>query len=248
MAFKFKDRVKETTTTTGTGNIILGGAATGYKTFTSSFSVADTFHYCIDGGATGEWEVGLGTLVDSTTFARTTVTASSTGSLVSLSAGTKSVFATIAAASVATFGLSVYGCFARAAAQTIATGDAVTLDTTVGTPVGMTRSSDVVSVPAGTYMATISATVSCAASTSMALEILTYDGISAWTRMANALFVPVGTLAVGYSYSTQFTIPSGYTNTKFNVRVSDGLSSITLVDLLNTHSFPFIVTITGQRV
>lgn len=94
------DRVRETTTTTGTGSITLAGAVAGFRTFASVLSVADTCWYCIeaiddDGVPTGDWEVGVGTLSDSTTLARTSILASSnSGSAVSLAAGTKNIFIT----------------------------------------------------------------------------------------------------------------------------------------------------------
>ena len=95
MALFVKDRVKETTTTTGTGSVTLGGAATGFQTFNSAIGVGNTTYYCIAGQGTSEWEVGVGTLSASTTLARTTVLSSSnSGSLVTFSAGTKDVFVT----------------------------------------------------------------------------------------------------------------------------------------------------------
>jgi len=99
MAFITADRVKDTSTTTGTGNITVSGSAPfGYRTFSTVLSVSDTFYYCIQGQATAEWEVGLGTYVSSNQFARTTVLASSaSGSAVSFSSGTKNVFITLPA-------------------------------------------------------------------------------------------------------------------------------------------------------
>lgn len=97
--FVIADRVKETTTTTGTGTVTLAGAATGFRTFSSVLATGDTCYYCIDDGA-GAWEVGLGTLASSTTLARTALLSSSTGSAVSFSAGTKTVFLTVPAAEV----------------------------------------------------------------------------------------------------------------------------------------------------
>jgi len=99
MAFITADRVKDTSTTTGTGNITVSGSAPfGYRTFSTVLSASDTFYYCIQGQATAEWEVGLGTYVSSNQFARTTVLASSaSGSAVSFSSGTKNVFITLPA-------------------------------------------------------------------------------------------------------------------------------------------------------
>jgi hypothetical protein len=93
MALVLADRVQETTTTTGTGTVTLAGAASGFQSF-SAVGDGNSTYYTIAGGA--EWEVGIGTYTASgTTLSRTTVLSSSnSGSLVSLSAGTKSVFVT----------------------------------------------------------------------------------------------------------------------------------------------------------
>jgi len=99
MAFITADRVKDTSTTTGTGNITVSGSAPfGYRTFSTVMSVGDTFYYAIQGQSTAEWEIGVGTYASSNQFARTTVLASSaSGSAVSFSSGTKNVFITLAA-------------------------------------------------------------------------------------------------------------------------------------------------------
>lgn len=87
-----KDRVQETSTTTGTGTFTLGGAVTGFETFSSSIGNGNTTYYAIVGGA--QWEVGLGT-VGAGTLARTTVLESSNSdALVDFSAGAKNVFCT----------------------------------------------------------------------------------------------------------------------------------------------------------
>lgn len=94
------DRVKETTTTTGTGPLTLAGAVAGFRTFASQLAAADTCFYCVVGG--GEWEVGLGTF--NGTLARTSVLSSSNANApVSFSAGAKEVFITLPAARTATF-------------------------------------------------------------------------------------------------------------------------------------------------
>jgi len=93
MALILKDRVQETTTTTGTGTLTLGGAVTGYQAFTA-IGNANTTYYAIYASGGSEWEVGIGTYTASgTTLSRDTVLASSnSGSLVSFSAGTKNVW------------------------------------------------------------------------------------------------------------------------------------------------------------
>jgi len=94
MALVIKDRVKETTTTTGTGTYTLAGAVSGFETFTANLSNSDTTYYvCTDNT---DFEVGLGTFTSSgTTLARTTILASSnSNNAVSWSSGTRSVFMT----------------------------------------------------------------------------------------------------------------------------------------------------------
>jgi len=95
MSLILADRVQETTTTAGTGTITLAGAVTGYQSF-AVIGNGNTTYYCIAGLGTNEWEVGIGTYSSAgTTLARTTILASSNGgSVVTFSAGTKSVFVT----------------------------------------------------------------------------------------------------------------------------------------------------------
>jgi len=97
MALVLADRVKETTTTTGTGTVTLLGASTGYQSF-AVVGNANTTYYTIAGQTTSEWEVGIGTYtLSGTTLARTTVLANSSAtqpSALSFSAGTKDVFVT----------------------------------------------------------------------------------------------------------------------------------------------------------
>jgi hypothetical protein len=95
MPLVLADRVKETTTTTGTGTVTLLGASTGFQSF-AVVGNANTTYYCIAGQTGNEWEVGVGTYTSSgTTLARTAILASSnSGSAVNFSAGTKDVFVT----------------------------------------------------------------------------------------------------------------------------------------------------------
>ncbi len=99
MALTIADRVRETTTTTGTGTITLGGAVGNFETFTANLSDGDTTYYAIVDANNSDFEVGLGTFTASgTTLARTTVIASSnSNSAVDLSSGSKDVFITLPA-------------------------------------------------------------------------------------------------------------------------------------------------------
>jgi hypothetical protein len=97
MALVLADRVKETTTTAGTGTITLGGASTGFQSF-AVVGNGNTTYYTIASQTGNEWEVGVGTYTSSgTLLARTTVLSNSAGtqpSALSFSAGTKDVFVT----------------------------------------------------------------------------------------------------------------------------------------------------------
>ena len=101
MTFVIADRVKETSTSTSTGDFALAGAMTGFKTFASRCSVGDTVYYAIQGVdgtgvPTAEWECGLGTYSASNTLTRTTVTASSNAdAAVSFSASLAAAWPTI---------------------------------------------------------------------------------------------------------------------------------------------------------
>jgi len=96
MALVVNDRVKETSTTTGTGTFTLDGAVLGFETFSSAIGNTNTTYYSIV-NENGEFEVGLGT-VGAGTLARTTILSSSNSdSAVNFSAGTKDVFCTLPA-------------------------------------------------------------------------------------------------------------------------------------------------------
>ena len=95
MAFKLADRVKESTVTTGTGNIALGGAITNFETFSANLSNSDTTYYAIVDNTNGAFEVGLGTYNSSgNTLSRSVIASSNSNSAVNLGVGTKEVFIT----------------------------------------------------------------------------------------------------------------------------------------------------------
>jgi len=92
MALVIADRVKETSTTTGTGTLTLGGAATGYQTFSAAIGSGNTCYYAIT--LDSAWEVGIGTVGTGTLTRDTILASSNAGAAVSFGAGTKDVFAT----------------------------------------------------------------------------------------------------------------------------------------------------------
>ncbi len=92
MAFVLADRVKETSTTTGTGTYDLAGAVSGFRTFVAGVATGSTCPYFATMGA--DWEIGIGTVTDATpdTLARTTILKSSNANAaVSWASGTKTI-------------------------------------------------------------------------------------------------------------------------------------------------------------
>jgi hypothetical protein len=98
MALVINDRVKETSTTTGTGDFTLAGAVTDFESFNSGVGTGNTTYYAIVNPGQNEWEVGLGTLSASTTLQRTTIISSSNSdAAVTFTSGSKDVFCTLPA-------------------------------------------------------------------------------------------------------------------------------------------------------
>ena len=97
MALVINNRVRELTSTEGTGTVTLGGAVGGFQTFAAGIGNDNTTYYAISINSENEWEVGLGTLNgDSSTLTRTTVLESSNSdAAVDFAAGSKEVFCTL---------------------------------------------------------------------------------------------------------------------------------------------------------
>ena len=100
MALVINDRVKESSTTSGTGTIDLAGAATGFEGFVAGIATGNTTYYAIFEQGTVNWEVGIGTVTDAATdtLSRDTVISSSNSdSKVTFAGGTLDVFCTLPA-------------------------------------------------------------------------------------------------------------------------------------------------------
>jgi len=97
MALVINDRVRETTSTAGSGTVTLGGAVDGFQTFAAGIGNSNTTYYAISLNSAGEWEVGRGTLNgDSSELARTEILQSSNSdNAVVFTAGSKEVFCTL---------------------------------------------------------------------------------------------------------------------------------------------------------
>ena len=94
MSLVISDRVKETTTTTGTGTVVLGGALGGFQTFLSAVGGGNTTYYVIENDA--QWEIGIGTCADNTLSRDTVLQSSDGGGKIDLS-GLSFVFCVIPA-------------------------------------------------------------------------------------------------------------------------------------------------------
>ena len=126
MTFIIKDRVKEGTTTAGTGAFTLGGSSATFEPFNSYMVDGDTSYYAVVHTTSGvdEWEVGLGTWNTGNTLTRTTVLSGSNGtSVVDFSAGTKDIFMTYPAAAAATLDVDSQDLSALVALGNHDTGD-----------------------------------------------------------------------------------------------------------------------------
>ncbi len=131
MAFALNDRVKETSTTTGTGTFDLAGAETGFESFVSGVGDGNQTYYAISNDGTNEFEVGIGTVTDAATdtLSRDTIISSSNSdALVDFSAGTKTVFCTLPASRTPSAGMTAQT-FVNTHSQTIS--DDQTLDSGV---------------------------------------------------------------------------------------------------------------------
>ena len=109
MAFALNDRVKETSTTTGTGTFDLAGAEIGFESFVSGVGDGNQTYYAISNDGTAQFEVGIGTVTDATpdTLSRDTIISSSNSdALVDFSAGTKTVFCTLPASRTPSAGMT----------------------------------------------------------------------------------------------------------------------------------------------
>jgi hypothetical protein len=153
MTFVSADRVKETSTTIGTGDISLSGSAVfGYRNFSTVLVPGDTFYYCIQGQSSSDWEVGLGTYAINNAFSRTIVFSSSNAnSIVSFGVGTKIVFITLAAAYFADMiNVRNFG----------AVGDGVADDTAAFAAMSAAVATKSAVIPPGTYKITSNLTLS----------------------------------------------------------------------------------------
>ena len=169
MALVLNDRVKETSTTTGTGTFSLGGAVDGFESFVTGIANSNTTYYAAVNRDANEFEVGIGTVTDASpdTLARTTIISSSNSdSAVDFSAGTKDIFTTLPASKVvfedASNDVTIGGALALSGAITGATNitlsgelDAATLDISGNADIDGTLEADAITVNGATLEETV---------------------------------------------------------------------------------------------
>lgn len=130
MSLLFADRVKESSTTTGTGTYSLAGAVTGFQGFVAGVGDGNTCYYAAEDGT--NWEVGIGTVAAASpdTLARTTILASSNGgAAVNWGAGTRNLFSTGAAVHLRSANLTPLSTSSDITAKA---GEKVLVDASVG--------------------------------------------------------------------------------------------------------------------
>jgi hypothetical protein len=186
MPLVLADRVRETTTTTGTGTISLAGPVSGFQGFSTAIGNANTTYYTIVDAATGAWEVGLGTYTSSgSTLARTTVLSSSNSdALVPFASGTKDVFVTqpaeravyvLGAGTGLAAGAAAFtanGVPYASATNTLTTGSALTFD-------GTRLTSTTGKFGGGVALNSASLMVNNATNTATGIQLF-QDGIESW--------------------------------------------------------------------
>ena len=231
MALVLKDRVQETTTTTGTGTVTLAGAVSGFQSF-SAIGNGNTCYYAIVGGT--EWEVGLGTYTSSgTTLSRDTILESSNGgTAVTFSAGTKNVFVTYPA---------------ERALYTDASSNAIALGTpasaTLTNATGLPISTGVSGLGTGvaTFLATpSSANLATAITDETVSGLLVFETSPTLTTPVISSITNTGTLTLPTSTDTLVgrATTDTFTNKRVTPRVSTTTSSATpTINTDNTDQF-----------
>jgi hypothetical protein len=217
MAFVIADRVQETTTTQGTGTVVLAGAVTGYQTFVV-IGDTNTTYYTIADQAGANWEVGVGTYyLANTSLARTTILASSnSNAAVNFGLGTKSVFVTYPAERAIYADSSNLTTITNFASANVAiTGGTISGVTYAGLGTMSLQNANAVAITGGTISGTgitsSNVTITGGTINNVALSNVTYGGLGTMsTQNANNISVTGGTIATT-NVSTSNLIATGGT-------------------------------------
>jgi hypothetical protein len=230
MALVLKDRVKETSTTTGTGTFTLAGTSAGFQAF-SVIGDGNTTYYTIALQGGSEFEVGLGTYtLSGTTLSRTTILASSnSNNAVNFSAGTKDVFVTYPAGksinldgsgNATALGTPVSGTLTNATGLPLTTGVTGTLPVANG-GTGVTSSTGTVNVVLSTSPTITTPTVTGYTETVVAIGTV---GAS-HTFVISTGTVQTATLTA--STPCTFTMPTATSGTSFVLKLTQSAANMT---------------------
>ena len=238
MALVLADRVKETTTSTGTTAITLAGAATGYQTFSAAIGNANTTYYTIADQTGINWEVGIGTYTTiGNTLSRDTVLASSNaGALVTFTSGTKDVFVTYPAERAVYIGGSALPISSGGTGATTLAGANLPVTNVANTFTGtQTFNGTSTTLAAILTNAAETTTVSATAATGTIAYYTSSQSVLYYTTAASAnwtlnLTHSAGTtlntaMAVGQTVTVTFMVTQGTTAFYNNVIQVDGTTS-----------------------
>lgn len=211
MAFRTNDFLKETSTTTGTGNITLGGARTPGSTFASAISNGDTFHYAISHDTLNEWETGLGTMLTSTTFSRSVISSSNANALVNFSGGSKRVDVVLPASRIVSLAgpLFVNAVSVSSGPVTFSNGNGVTFGVagnviTASVNAGLTTNNAFQSISLGQFPGGVSNTIENATSSTISGTILHLP------LLPTSISTNLGSNNVGFFASSNSLIPAAW--------------------------------------
>ena len=214
MSLKLADRIRETTTSTGTGTIALGGAVAGFRAFSSVLTNGDTTYYVIVNSTATEWEVGVGTYSSNTLTRTTVLDSTNSNALVNFNPGTKAVFIAQPA------GRAVYS-----DGTSIVSSDGVAVGTTGG-------GTGVTSYTAGDTLYYAAGTVLSKLAIGTAGQVMTSSGTAPqWSTLSG---IAVTTISFGSTGLTPSTATGGAVSVAGTLITSNGgtgLSSYTAGDL-----------------
>ena len=230
MALIIKDRVLETCNSPGTGSVTLLGAPAGYQTFNAAIGTGNTCYYTIADQTGSNWEVGVGTFTAPATLARTTVLASSTGSLINFSTGTQNVFETYPASKAVTTDtfpteLTTQLASPPAIGGTTPAAGTFTALTATGTTTLATSLTGIIKTTSGVVSTATPSTDYAPATTGTSAQLLANSGSGGFSNVTvgTGLTLSAGTL----SNSSTSPIPAGTKTNFFQAAAPTGWTQCT---------------------
>jgi hypothetical protein len=255
MAFVIADRVRETTTSIGTGAVTLAGPFTGFQSFSAAIGDTNSTYYALADAGSGDWEVGIGTYSSSgNTLSRDTILASSnSGSAVVFGAGTKDVICTQPAErNVYVVGSNVVAANSATVPNTLLANSSLTLGSTnVALGATATTLAGLTSVSATNFAGALDGVVGGVTPAAATVTVLTASQDSSFTS-TGAVTIPVGTTAerptgaVGkIRWNSSLTQYEGYDGTNWTLL---GGAVITNDTSTATNLYPTFAGVTSGNV